>query len=272
MRHVENVMGTAVSIEITDLLPRRTLAELIDDTCAWLHEVDRRFSTYKDDSEVNQIERGELAVDRCSTDMRTVLDACAALRRETDGYFDDRAAGRFDPSGYVKGWSVEVASARLAQAGSLNHCINAGGDIRSRGCPEPGRSWRFGIRHPWEHDKLAWVLTGTDLAVATSGTYERGLHVFDPHSGEPVRALRSVTVTGPNLALADAYATAAMAMGSKGLLWLAGLSASGYQSAAITRDGHAYTSDQLPILKETPSPKDAASTEGVPKPQAAART
>lgn len=243
-------MGTAVSIEIADLLPRRALAELIDDTCAWLHEVDRRFSTYKDDSEVNQLERGELAVDRCSPDMRTVLDACASLRRETDGYFDERAAGRLDPSGYVKGWSVEMASARLAQAGSFNHCINAGGDVRSRGRPEPGRAWRFGVRHPWEPDKLAWVLTGTDLAVATSGTYERGLHVYDPHSGEPVQALRSVTVTGPDLALADAYATAAMAMGSDGLLWLARLAETGYESAAVTRDGHAYHSDHLPIAED----------------------
>ncbi|MFP3962477.1 FAD:protein FMN transferase [Actinomadura fulvescens] len=240
-------MGTAVSIDIADALPRHTLTRLIDETCAWLHEVDRRFSTYKADSEVNRLDRGELTIGQCSADMRAVLDACASLRRETDGYFDDRAAGRLDPSGYVKGWSVEVASARLTQAGSHNHCINAGGDIRSRGNPEPGRPWRFGIRHPWEPDKVAWVLSGTDLAVATSGTYERGLHVFDPHSGEPVQALRSVTVTGPDLSLADAYATSAMAMGAKGLLWLARLAEAGYESAAITRDGHAYHSDHLPI-------------------------
>ncbi|MEU5880093.1 FAD:protein FMN transferase [Spirillospora sp. NPDC047279] len=274
MRHVEEVMGTAVVIDVADPLPHHELAALIDGTCAWLHEVDARFSTYKDDSEVNRLDRGELTADRCSPDLRTVLDACAALRRETDGYFDDRAAGRFDPSGYVKGWSVEVASARLAEAGSRNHCVNAGGDIRSRGCPEPGRPWRYGIRHPWEPDRLAWVLTGTDLAVATSGTYERGLHVFDPHSGEPVRALRSVTVTGPDLALADAYATAAMAMGTGGLLWLAHLAErSRYQSAVITRDRYTYLSDDLPLseaVPERPPARASGSTRWAGRPPWAA--
>jgi thiamine biosynthesis lipoprotein len=254
MRHDETVMGTVVSIDIADPLPRSTLVELIDSTCAWLHEVDRRFSTYRGDSEVSRLGRGELPADQCSSDLRTVLDACESLRRETDGYFDARAGGRLDPSGYVKGWSVEVASARLAEAGSFNHCVNAGGDIRSRGRPEPGRPWRFGVRHPWEPDKLAWVLTGTDLAVATSGTYERGLHVLDPHTGDPVEALRSVTVTGPDLALADAYATAAIAMGTRGLLWLARLARTGYQSAAVTRDGNAYRSDGLPVAPE-PAPR-----------------
>lgn len=247
MHHIEHVMGTAVSIEIADLLPRATLTSLVEQTCAWLHEVDRRFSTYRDDSEITRLDRGELAPEECSEDTRAVLAACEDLCRRTDGYFDAHATGRLDPSGYVKGWSVEVASRRLARAGALNHCINAGGDVRTRGRPEPGRVWRIGIRHPWEPDKLAWVVTGTDLAVATSGTYERGHHVIDPHSGEPARDLCSVTVTGPDLAIADAYATAALAMGHDGLPWLAGLAASGYESAAVTRDGSAYRSDGLPV-------------------------
>ncbi|MFB4315284.1 FAD:protein FMN transferase [Actinomadura sp. 21ATH] len=260
--HVEDVMGTAVTIEITDPFPAATLAALVERTCAWLHEVDRRFSTYRDDSEIRRLDRGELSLADCSPDTRAVLDACEALRRETGGAFDARAAGRLDPSGYVKGWSVEIASARLARAGSLNHCVNAGGDVRSRGRPEPDRDWRVGIRHPWRPDRSAWVVAGTDFAVATSGTYERGLHVIEPHSGEPARALRSVTVTGPDLGLADAYATAALAMGTDGLLWLARLadSGSGYESAAITSDGHAYTSGGLPLAEDDPErePEPAA--------------
>jgi thiamine biosynthesis lipoprotein len=192
--------------------------------------------------------------------MRAVLDACASLHERTGGYFDARATGRLDPSGYVKGWSVEVASARLARAGSFNHCINAGGDVRCRGRSASGEPWRVGVRHPWEPEKLAWVLAGTDLAVATSGTYERGEHVIDPHSGEAVRALRSVTVTGPDLGVADAYATAAMAMGSDGLLWLARLADSEYQSAAVTRDGHAYRSDRLPVAEEEPAVPEPATS------------
>jgi thiamine biosynthesis lipoprotein len=247
MHHVEHVMGTVVSIDVADDLPDLTLHRMVEDVCAWLHEVDARFSTYRDDSEVSRFRRKEIPLAECSPDMRTVLDACATLWRETDGYFDAYAGGPLDPSGYVKGWSVEVASARLAAAGSVNHCLNAGGDIRARGHSPTGTPWQVGVRHPWEADKLSWVLSLSDGAVATSGTYERGHHVFNPRTGAPARGLRSVTVVGPDLALADAYATTALAMGRSGLTWLAKLVPDGYESAVVTDDGRAFTSPGLPV-------------------------
>jgi thiamine biosynthesis lipoprotein len=246
VRHAEHVMGTVVSIELADDLPDPALAALIDDTCGWLHEVDQRFSTYKDDSEVNRFRRDELALEDLSPDMRHVLDACADLWRDTDGYFDVYATGPLDPSGYVKGWSVEVASERLARAGSGRHFINAGGDIRMRGRSPDGGPWRIGIRHPWQADKLSWVLALTDGAVATSGTYERGEHVWNPRTGRPARGLVSVTVVGADLAVADAYATAALAMGEAGIAWLAKRAADGYESAVVTEDGRAFSSSRLP--------------------------
>jgi thiamine biosynthesis lipoprotein len=230
VRHVEQVMGTAVSIELAD-------PSLLAGVCAWLHEVDARFSTYKEDSEVSRLRRGELTAAEGSADLRHVLDACADLWRDTDGWFDAYAGGLLDPSGYVKGWSVEVASRRLHEAGCDHHFINAGGDIRARGGP-----WRVGIRHPWKADKLSWVLSVTDAAVATSGTYERGAHVINPRTGTPARGLRSVTVVGPSLSLADAYATAALAMGEAALPWLAKLAVDGYDSAVVTDDQRTFTS------------------------------
>ena len=75
----------------------------------------------------------------------------------------------------------------------------------------------MGIRHPCEHRSLAAVLTlAGAAAVATSGTYERGPHILDPHTGHPAAGALSVTVVGPELATADAYATAAFAMGEAG--------------------------------------------------------
>ncbi|HEU4348648.1 MAG TPA: FAD:protein FMN transferase [Actinoplanes sp.] len=239
-------MGTVVSIELADDLPAAVLEGMVADVCAWLHEVDARFSTYRESSEVNRFHRREIALEELSPDMRHVLDACADLWRETGGYFDAYAAGPLDPSGYVKGWSVEVASARLAAAGSTRHYVNAGGDIRTRGTSGDGRPWRIGIRHPWQADKLSWVLTVTDGAVATSGRYERGDHVRNPRTGKPACGLRSVTVVGPDLALADAYATAGLAMGEAGIRWLAARAADGYQSAVVTDDGRAFTSAGLP--------------------------
>jgi thiamine biosynthesis lipoprotein len=238
-------MGTVATVELRDPLPDGEAERLADDVFAWLHEVDRRFSTYKDDSEVNRLHRREIRIEQCSADLRYVLDQCAELWQRTDGYFDAYATGRLDPSGYVKGWSVQVASERLAAAGAPNHLVDAGGDIQTRGRPAPGAEWEIGIRHPWEHDKVCFVLSGTDLAVATSGIYERGLHVINPRTGEPAGILRSVTVVGRDLGLADAYATAAVAMGTAGLSWLAGLA--DHECAVITEEGRAYTSGGLPI-------------------------
>src|SRR4029079_10108794 len=92
-----------------------------DEVFGWLHEVDRRFSTYVSDSEVNRLDRGELTIAECSPALRNVLDECARLWRATDGYFDAYATGRLDPSGYVKGWSVQVASNKLGASGAGKH-------------------------------------------------------------------------------------------------------------------------------------------------------
>ena len=147
--------------------------------------------------------------------MREVLADCAALHAATGGWFDARATGRLDPSGYVKGWAVDRA-ARPRRG--PRWCINAGGDLRVGGGP-----WRIGIQHPRRRDRVAAVLELTDAAVATSGAYERGAHVLDPHTRRPAAGALSVTVLGPRLGIADAYATAAFAMGEAGPAWTAGL-------------------------------------------------
>jgi FAD:protein FMN transferase len=257
MHRVEMLMGTAIAVDVAHAPPGVDAAALVAQAFEWFDEVDRRFSTYKPDSEVCRIDRGELRPDEFSEDMRTVLAAGERMRIETGGYFDVHANRRLDPSGYVKGWSVQVASDRLIEAGLVNHCINAGGDVRVRGVSDDGEPWRVGIRHPWQPDKVAWVVAGSDLAVATSGTYERGLHVLDPFTGQPASSLRSVTVTGPDLAFADAYATAAVAMNERGLDWLATLD--GYECAVVTERGDAFRSDGLPAVAiagdgEPPSP------------------
>jgi FAD:protein FMN transferase len=248
LRRVEEVMGTMIAIDLADPLPEATLAALADDFFAWMREVDRRFSTYKVDSEVCRLDRGTLRLADASPYLREVLAACAGLWRDTDSYFDVYATGRLDPSGYVKGWAAEVASARLVAAGSTNHFVNAGGDVRVRGGPAPGQPWQVPIRHPWRGDGAYLVVAGTDLGVATSGTYERGFHVIDPRTGRPAGALRSVTVAGPDLALADAYATAGVAMGLPGLDWLARLPLDrpGYEVAVVTEDGLGFRSPGLP--------------------------
>lgn len=238
-------MGTTASVEICDPLPPAHLDELADEAFAFLHDVDARFSTYRADSEVSQLNAGR-RVD-ASPAMREVLDRCTTLWRRSDGYFDAYANGRLDPSGFVKGWAAQVASDRLAAAGAVNHCINAGGDVRVRGHSPGGKPWRVAVRHPFEPDAVCCVVIGTDLAVATSGVYERGRHVLDPFSGAAATGLRSVTVVGPDLGEADALATAALAMGPAGITWLSTLE--GYASAVVTDDGRFLCSENLPLAQ-----------------------
>jgi thiamine biosynthesis lipoprotein len=168
-----------------------------------------------------------------------VLTRCLALERATGGFFSVRAGGRLDPSGFVKGWAVAGAAERLAAAGATSFCIDAGGDVVVRGRPEPGRRWRIGIRHPLELERMAAVVEVEDLAVATSGEYERGPHILDPHTGQPPSGLLSVTIVGEDLATADAYATAAFAMGAAGPAWTATLT--GYDALCVTADRSVLT-------------------------------
>src|SRR5262249_54215153 len=88
--------------------------------------------------------------------------------------------------------------------------------------PLPEPRWRVGIQHPHVRDKIAAVVEGNDVGVATSGAYARGEHVVDPHTGRPPTGVLSVTIVGPELATADAYATAAFALGGAGRLGLCG--------------------------------------------------
>jgi FAD:protein FMN transferase len=249
MRHslvrVEHVMGMAVSLDLGDELPVGELERLADGVFEWLRLVDGIFSTYKPESEISRLGRGELRREQCSPVVGEVLDRCAELWTETGGYFDVNAGGALDPSGYVKGWAVQRACERLRAEGSDNHCLNAGGDVFVRGAPRGRERWRVGVRHPWEALAVAWVLEVSDTAVATSGTYERGLHVLNPFTGAPAKELRSVTVVGPDLGTADAYATAALAMGLDGIDWLASLP--GHECAVVTEDGRALRSDGLPV-------------------------
>jgi thiamine biosynthesis lipoprotein len=159
------------------------------------------------------------------------------LRDRTGGFFDPRAHradGRPDPTGVVKGWAVDEALALLRLAGARNVQVNAGGDLVAAGEPEPGRAWRIGIRHPDHADRVAGVLEVRDLAVATSGLYERGGHIVDPHTGRVASGLRSLTVVGPRLAIADAYATAGFAMGVAGIAWVG--RQPGHGAVGITED------------------------------------
>ncbi|HTY71493.1 MAG TPA: FAD:protein FMN transferase [Actinomycetes bacterium] len=188
---------------------------------AFLDDVDAWFSTFRDDTPVHLIRSGRLAEEDAPAIVRQVLAACRIARDLTAGAFDPWAVpGGVDPSGYVKGWAAARACTMLREAGFANVSVNAGGDVVCRGAAAPGEPWRIGVRHPVETDKVARVVEVHDGAVATSGTYERGLHVIDPATGRPAADVVSATVVGPDGGLADAAATGLVVAGVAGLSWL----------------------------------------------------
>jgi thiamine biosynthesis lipoprotein len=231
---------------VVDLRDEPTDEQALDQLFDWLCLVDATFSTYKGDSEITRLNRGELALADATSDVQEVLARCDELREETSGYFDARFdGGSVDPSGLVKGWSVDRAAAILNDAGLRNYAINAGGDIRLRGGALPDTVWRVGIQHPSVREGVAAIVEGDDLAVATSGEYARGQHVLDPHTGRPPSGVLSVTITGPDLATADAYATAAFAMGAeRAPAWTARLR--GYEAMTILADERVLSTPGFP--------------------------
>jgi thiamine biosynthesis lipoprotein len=242
VHRLEHVMGMPVGIDVRD---GEVETGGLDEAFDWLRFVDRTFSTYKDDSEISRLNRGELALADAHPDVRFVLDECERLRQSTGGFFDVRPRGdALDPSGLVKGWSIDRAGAILAALGARNWSIYAGGDVLVHGSPEGEEAWSIGIQHPEQRDEIAAVVRGTDLAVATSGEYERGQHVFDPHTGLPPTGVLSVTIAGPDLATADAFATAAFAMGIDGPAWTAGLER--YEALTILADGRVLSTAGFP--------------------------
>lgn len=238
-------MGTTISIEVLDSDDR----SLVDEMVGWFHHVDADFSPYKPDSVITRIGTGDLAPtdDEVQPEVREVLQRCGELFEDSDGAFDvwslpSPNGTRFDPCGYVKGWSVERAANLLRERGVQHFCLNAGGDVAIGGNYRGG-PWRIGIRHPLHAHALAFVMEVHGPAgVATSGTYERGAHILDPRTGVPTAVL-SATVIGPDLAEADAFATTLAVMGTDGLTWVE--DHRGYAGCVITPDLQVMSTDSF---------------------------
>lgn len=227
-RRTENVMGDLpFTVEVPGVADPAVLGRVF----AGLRWVDRTFSPYLATSAVGRMNAGTLQEDDADPRVREVLALCRMYGSATRGYFSAWESGRLDPCGLVKGWAIDRACEMLERAGHRSYVVDGAGDVRVSGGRPDGRPWRIGVRHPVRRDRVVHVLEATDLAVATSGTYEQGAHIRDPHTARPATELVSLTVIGPDILDADVYATAAFAMGRAGIAFIEEVR--GYEAYAI---------------------------------------
>lgn len=238
VRQEIEVWGTIVFVECLGK-SESNLKQGIEACRNYFEFVDEVFSTYKDNSEVSRLRRGEIEISDSRAELQEVWELCAVAKEITEGSFDPWCVeGGFDPSGYVKGWASDKAIAILKKHGATSIQINAAGDLSLAGGNivdgELG-PWKIGIRHPEKAHTVVKVFDIWDGAVATSGTYERGAHIKDPHTGLIAIGARSASVLGPDGGLADSLATALVVSGRDGAMWFAKPELEHYKAWVIDR-------------------------------------
>jgi thiamine biosynthesis lipoprotein len=232
-QHELEVWGTVVFVDVTseiDIEPAITKVK------QYVHHVDELFSIYKENSVVSQLRRGEIVIERCPLEVIEVWNLCVFVKELTEGAFDPWSiSGGFDPSGLVKGWAADKCAEILVAAGADHVQVNAAGDLALRGGFTPEQPWSIGVVNPDNRLEILQTFEIIDGAIATSGTYERGAHIKDPHTGMIAIGAKSATVIGPNGAIVDALATALMVSGRDGAVWFTTPELSEYSAWVIDR-------------------------------------
>lgn len=249
VRHVEEVMGTVFTVDAVFADRDEAGARhAVTESCRSLHDVDDLFSTWRATTPMSRLRSGDVDLDEVPQTVREVLDECRGARAQSGGWFDPWAApGGVDPTGYVKGWAGQQVLESLRDAGAVGALVNAAGDVVGFGGSEPTKPWRLGVTDPFNPHELLGVVPVQDGALAVSGTYERGDHVYDPTDGAPAAAgVVSAAVTGPDLGLADALATAMVAGGERALLHVARLR--DYEALVIFTDRSRQQTANFPLL------------------------
>ena len=234
MKDTRIIMGMHITVEIVD---SQATLEIFEEIFSYFVAVDKQFSTYKNDSEIMRINRGEISIDKYSSEMREIFSLAEKTKQETFGYFDiKKPDGTLDPSGVVKGWAIKNAAKILLKKGYRNFYIDAGGDIQSCGLNQEGNVWSIGIRNPFKNEEIIKVVCVKAQGVATSGSYIRGQHIYNPHMPEKkLLDVVSLTVIGSDILEADRFATAAFAMGKEGINFIEQLP--GFEGYAIDSRG-----------------------------------
>jgi thiamine biosynthesis lipoprotein len=225
------VMGMTAIINVIDI---SVTQEDINEVFSYFHFIDKKFSTYKENSEISQINRGKLKESQFSNEMKKILKLCEETKEETDGYFNINSNGVLDPSGLVKGYAIFKGSLILENKGFQNFYVEIAGDIQVQGKNEKRESWKIGIQNPFNPDEIIKVVKLSNKGIATSGNYIRGNHIYNPREKKLAEEIAGITIIGPNIYEADRFATAAFAMGERGIEFIEKLK--GFEGYMIKKD------------------------------------
>jgi thiamine biosynthesis lipoprotein len=238
MKATRLIMGMPVTVEIVDThVTEADLNHIFD----YFVSIDERFSPFKRTSELSEMNTGTIKQEDLSADMQEVLRLSEETYRLTGGYFNiKKPDGSIDTSGLVKGWAIYKAAKLVQEAGFQNYFVDVGGDIQVAGLNDEGKTWSIGIRDPFDKSaqRIVKVVTlAHNEGIATSGTYLRGQHIYNPNNPaeKGIADIVSLTVIGPNVYEADRFATAAFAMGKKGINFIEQLP--GFEGYMIDREG-----------------------------------
>lgn len=225
-------MGMPVIIEIID---SGATEEAFEEVFNYLISVDEQFSVYKKNSEITLYNERKIKEKDLSEEMKNVLKLSEETKKETNGYFDITHDGKIDPSGLVKSWAIHNAAEILRQKGFKNFYVEIAGDIEVAGLNNEGKKWAIGIRNPFDKAENVKVVYLSERGIATSGTYERGEHIYNPKENKVAKEIASITVIGPNIYEADRFATACFAMGKEGIYFIEELL--GFEGYMIDNNG-----------------------------------
>mgnify|MGYP000547125332 CR=1 FL=1 len=224
---LEECMGTVFKIAGRSEMPIADINALLKQSCELLHEADRTFSLYKPESPLSRLARGETRVAELPPVVGEIWDECELWEKRTDGWFSAFTPEHtFDPSGLVKTWAARRAVEFLQSRGLTDFTMNAGGDVLITDEASDPSDWKIGLSKPVSiASEDAGLLTVLDLAgtefraIATSGSAERGAHIWNPKAPGKTAAdeLLQVSVIARDLVEADILATASFAEGIRSI-------------------------------------------------------
>jgi thiamine biosynthesis lipoprotein len=192
------------------------------------------------------------------------------LDEETSTVFLREKGMRIGFGGIGKGYAADMAKQVMKEQGVESGVVNASGDMSAWGVQPNGKKWTVGIANPDSSHEIFSYMTLTDMAVATSGNYEKFImvngkkysHTINPRTGLPVTGIKSVTIITTNAEIADAMATPVMIMGINTGLDLIN-QMKDIEAVIIDDHNNLYTSNNI-NLRKTKNDKAIGKSIGLP--------